>query len=157
MVERCRTTLRRTLGHALQAGFIDRSSSWQGWSFFGDHLAPSRIGRNESQLIQQLLRDPRGGSRGEVFQLVDDLGASDADEVHLVNDGVLPQASSALAAKLTAIQAYETVCAQLGGCIRLAALPFVTSGFSRARGCRMVPQKEVPHDHLSLATGARDR
>ena len=108
-------TLRRTLDHALQAGFIDRSSSWQGWSFFGDHLAPSRIGRNEAQLIQQLLRDPRGGSRGEVFQLVDDLGASDADEVHLVKDGVLPHASPDLAAKLTAIEAYETFCAQLEG------------------------------------------
>ena len=108
-----RDKLNRTLERALKEGAIDRSSAWQGWSFFGDHLLPSQIGRGEAKFIRKLLQDARGGSRGEVFRLVDNLRDSDAEEVRLVKDGLRPHASEELAVRFAAIEAYEAFCERL--------------------------------------------
>ena len=39
-----RTALRSAVVDALSKGYADRSNGWQGWSFFLEHLLPSRIG-----------------------------------------------------------------------------------------------------------------
>ena len=105
-----RGSLRRALGDALEKGFVARTPSWQAWRLFEAHLVPSQIGRDEASFIRMLLRDPRGNPRGEVFKLVSELGDFNVEEATLVEEGLLPQASPELTAKLNAIRAYEAFC-----------------------------------------------
>lgn len=111
-----RPLLRSAVKDGLSHGHTARSAGWQGWRFFADHLAPSRIGRREAQFIRQLLLDPVGDRREEVFRLLDlpdnEHLLSEESEAVIVRH-LLPQASPELARRLTAIEAFEEACADI--------------------------------------------
>jgi hypothetical protein len=109
-----KSTLRAAVEDALTDGYASRSSGWQGWAFFLEHLVPSRIGCQEAAFIRRLLEDPKGGTRGEVLALVD-ATAFDSDDVpeHVVAKEILRYSSEALKDGLVAIQAYEDYCRQI--------------------------------------------
>lgn len=111
-----RSLLRSAVKDSLSHGHTARSAGWQGWRFFADHLAPLRIGWREAQFIRQLLLDPAGDRREEVFRLLEM-----PDNKHLLSEEseavmtrhLLPQASPELARRLTAIAAFEEACADI--------------------------------------------
>jgi hypothetical protein len=111
-----RPLLRSAVKDGLSHGHTARSAGWQGWRFFADHLAPARIGRREAQFISQLLLDPAGDRREEVFRLLylpdNEHILSEESEAMMVRH-LLPQASPELARRLTAIAAFEEACADI--------------------------------------------
>lgn len=106
--------LRSAVEDGIKHGHTARSGGWQGWRFFADHLVPARIGEQEAHFIRQLLLDPAGDRREEVFRLLDL-----ANNLHLRDEAseanmmcyLLPQASPELARRFKAIKAFEEVCA----------------------------------------------
>jgi len=108
-----RQALRAAVEDGLQAGYSKRSTTWQGWAFFAGHLTPARIGKREAAFIRQLLCDPGGDRREEIFQLMEQLsgvaGASESSEAAIV-ERLLPHASHELARRFETIKAYEQVC-----------------------------------------------
>jgi len=116
-----RSVLRSAVGDAMTKGYTARSVSWQGWAFFLDHLIPSSIGPKEAALLDRLLKAPKGGTRGEVFTLVDsDDSEQDVPESSLVA-AIMPRASDELKVRLARVQAYEGFCS------------VVEAGFERLR------------------------
>ena len=111
-----RPLLRSAVKDGLSHGHTARSAGWQGWRFFADHLAPAHIGRREAQFMSQLLLDPAGDRREEVFRLLDlpdnEHLLSEESEALMVQH-LLPQASPELAHRLTAIAAFEEACADI--------------------------------------------
>jgi hypothetical protein len=109
-----RGLLRSAVEDGLEAGYADRSPTWQGWFLLTQHLAPGKVGRREAGLIRELLLDPRGDTRGEIFQLIEQSGnlqvADSGSEAALVSH-LLPQAGEELARRFNAIIAYEKFCA----------------------------------------------
>ncbi len=56
-----RLRLRRAVEDGLNKAAVARGPGWSGWTFFGRHLAPYRIGQGERQVIWRgLTRDSRG-------------------------------------------------------------------------------------------------
>lgn len=108
--------LRSAVKDGISLGHTARSAGWQGWRFFADHLTPARIGRREAQFIRQLLLDPSGDRREEVFRLLDLPHnahlLSEESEAIMVRH-LLPQSSPDLARRLTAIAAFEEACADI--------------------------------------------
>jgi hypothetical protein len=104
-----RQLLRSAVEDGLREGFSKRSGSWQGWSLLADHLAPAKIGAREAAFVYRLLLDSRGGSRGEVFDLLKSTPADDLSESAVVRDMLLPGASGELQSRLRAIVEYEAV------------------------------------------------
>lgn len=98
----------------ISLGHTARSVGWQGWRFFADYLAPARIGRREAEFLQQLLLDPAGDRREEIFHLLDlpdNLPLRDEESEAAITRHLLPQASPELARRLKAIRAFEESCA----------------------------------------------
>jgi hypothetical protein len=106
--------LRSAVEDGMSHGHTARGGGWQGWCFFADHLAPARIGEQEAHFIRQLLLDPAGDRREEVFRLLDipdNLHLRDeASEANMMQH-LLPQASLELAHRFRAIKAFEEACA----------------------------------------------
>jgi hypothetical protein len=106
--------LRSAVEDGIKHGHTARSGGWQGWRFFVDHLVPARLGEREARFIRQLLLDPAGDRREEVFRLLDipdNLHLQDeASEANMMRH-LLPQASPELAHRLRAIKAFEEACA----------------------------------------------
>jgi hypothetical protein len=106
--------LRSAVEDGISHGHTARGGGWQGWRFFADHLVPARIGEEEAHFIRQLLLDPAGDRREEVFRLLDT-----PDNLHLRDEAseanmmrhLLPQASPELAHRIMAIAAFEDSCA----------------------------------------------
>ncbi len=106
--------LRSAVEDGIKHGHSARGGGWQGWRFFANHLAPARIGEREAHFISQLLLDPAGDRREEVFRLLDL-----PDNFHLLDEKseatiarhLLPQASPELAHRLRAIAVFEEACA----------------------------------------------
>lgn len=111
-----RQVLRSAVADGLRAGYSACSPGWQGWQFFADHLAPGSIGPKEAQFLWNLLLDVTAGTRGEVFQLLEQPGnfafAEVNHEAKLIRH-LLPQASAPLAQRFRAIIAYEEFCTLL--------------------------------------------
>lgn len=109
-----RQSLRSAVEEGLAAGHTSRSGGWQGWSVLAHHLPPAEAGPNEAAYLLRLLRDPDAAPRGEVFELLGEVGAeSNASEQELAQNLLIPKASRELAARLKAIVAYEQVCGVL--------------------------------------------
>jgi hypothetical protein len=109
-----RQTLRSAVEDGLAAGYTSRSGGWQGWSVLARHLQPADAGPNEAAYLLRVLRDPEAAPRGEVFELLREVGTgSDASEQELAQNLLMPKASRELAARLKAIVAYEQVCGAL--------------------------------------------
>ena len=62
---------------ALNEGRVDRSSTWQGWDFFGQHLFPNKIPDQERATLVRMLSSSREANRNEVLRfLISDDGLS---------------------------------------------------------------------------------
>ena len=107
------TAMRRLLRFAVEDGLREgsskRSGGWQGWQMLADHLAPSTIGPGEATFIYRLLLDDRGGTRGEVFHLLESSPPDELPESTVVRDILLGRSSSDLKIRLRAISNFEAV------------------------------------------------
>jgi hypothetical protein len=114
-----RRILRAAVEEGLRASCTARKGGWQGWSFLAWHLAPGEMGPREAAFLRELLQDPRGDRRGEIFRLVGQpatLGrAAEVSEKVFIGH-LLPLSSEELAHRLRAIAAYEDVATLLDGC-----------------------------------------
>ena len=108
-----RQLLRAAVEDGLREACTKRSTAWQGWSILAEHLAPGLAGPSEAARIQELITDHGGGPRREVFGLMEHAPDGDLPESRLVLDWLLPKASKDLAHRLTAIAAFENMCALL--------------------------------------------
>ncbi len=109
-----RQTLRSAVEEGLAAGYTSRSGGWNGWAILARHLSPADAGPAEAAYLHRVLRDPEAAPRGEVFELLEEVGAGgDASEQELSRNLLIPKASRDLAARLEAIVAYEQVCGVL--------------------------------------------
>jgi len=108
-----RHLIRSAVEDGLLRGHSTRTSSWQGWGLLAKHLAPGTIGAAESAFIHRMVLDPKGGKRGEVFQLLEAFKNNDEPESNIVRDVLIPKASEELRDRLAAIDAYESVGALL--------------------------------------------
>ena len=102
----------------LRQGSSKRSGGWQGWQMLADHLVPSTIGPGEAKFIYRLLLDDRGGTRGEVFRLLESSPPDELPESTVVRDILLGRSSSDLKMRLRAISSFETVGTLLAFSIR---------------------------------------
>ncbi|MCX6922602.1 MAG: hypothetical protein NT154_05215 [Verrucomicrobia bacterium] len=107
VVERMREALRA----GLDEGRVARGGGWEGWDFFGNHLAPYEIGRREGRFLSQQLLADREGFRAEILQfLVSDQGKRVWRANHSerqFHGALLKRATPRLAELLRAIAAYE--------------------------------------------------
>jgi hypothetical protein len=106
--------LRSAVEEGLARGYTERGGGWQGWRFFAERLAPARIGAREAHYIRQLLLDPSGDRREEVFRLLElprNLHLADEGSEAVMIRNLLPQASPGLTTRLKAITAFEAACA----------------------------------------------
>jgi hypothetical protein len=102
---------------ALAAGQTERRGTWPGGEFFALHLLPGRVGRTEAALLWDLLVDPTGGPRREVFQQLRKpetrrILEERRDERVLIKH-LHKQVSPELRVRLDAIEGYEGVCRPL--------------------------------------------
>ena len=104
-----RQLLRCAVEDGLSRGYSTRKLGWQGWGLLAKHLAPGKISTKESASILQMILDPRGGTRGEIFHLLEGVKTKDEPESTIVRDVLIPDASAELRSKLIAIEAYEKV------------------------------------------------
>jgi hypothetical protein len=111
-----RQVLRSAIEEGLENGYTNCSVGWQGWSFFAQHLTPARIGTEEATFIRQLMLDPEGETRGEIFRLVEQLKNFKMPEVEneaVLVANILSQASEELSRRLRVIECYEQFCASV--------------------------------------------
>jgi hypothetical protein len=64
--------LHSAVRESLEAGEVKRSSSWQHWRFFRDHLAPHQAGEREGAVLRDALlaETERAGFRGAVLRFL---------------------------------------------------------------------------------------
>ena len=103
--------LRDALRLGLDQGSVARSNGWEGWSFFGRHLAPYQFGRRERRFLAEALLEDQKGFRREVLQfLVSQRGSrvwlSHRSERRF-HESLRAHASPTLRRLLRAIDAYE--------------------------------------------------
>lgn len=105
-----RGALRSAIELGLSNGYIDRSDGWRGWQFFARHLAPGNIGTSEAAALREVMVDDRGGSRGEMFNLLRKYRAGkegeNASEAKIAH-ALLGEASPDVTVRLKAIFAFE--------------------------------------------------
>jgi hypothetical protein len=108
---RVRQQLRDALRLGLDQGAVARGNGWEGWNFFGQHLAPYEFGRRERRFLADALLDDQKGFRREVLQfLVSERGSRvwlSRRSERRFQEGLRDQASPALRRLLRAIDAYE--------------------------------------------------
>lgn len=105
-----RGALRSAVEDGLRSGYINRSGAWQGWQFFVNHLVPAKIGKSEAEVLCGIMVDPRGETRGELFNLFGKYGSGkeeEKDDEATIAQNLLKDASCDLGARLKAIFAYE--------------------------------------------------
>ena len=107
ILEQLRDAVRAGLGE----GCVARGGGWEGWEFFGHHLAPIEIGRREGRFLRQQLLADQAGFRAEILRfLVSRQGrrAWRANNSELqFHRALLKKATPRLAELLWAIGAYE--------------------------------------------------
>ena len=109
-----RQTLRSAVEDGLAASCTKRSGSWQGWQLLAKHVAPANIGSKEAKFIRQLLKDSTAAPRGEVFDLLRNIGdTEDPSEDQISRAFLVPGSGKELNARLNAIACYEKTCALL--------------------------------------------
>ena len=72
-----RSLIQAAIKDALNKGRVDRSSTWKGWDFFGQHLFPNKIPDQERATLVRMLSSSREANRNEVLRfLISDNGLS---------------------------------------------------------------------------------
>lgn len=99
----------------LKAGATARSGAWFGWTFFFDHLEPTKAGPKESQLIWRQLMSGQTGFCREVLEfIVSKVGQplfQDQNMTERLRYAALKKvASSELRTRIATIECYERFC-----------------------------------------------
>ncbi|MFZ5565224.1 MAG: hypothetical protein ACOZBW_14370, partial [Thermodesulfobacteriota bacterium] len=106
-----KTQIQNAIKDAIQKGHIDRTATWQGWAFFGDHLFPNKIPEKERAFLTLMLSASAETSRNEVFRfLVSNKGQSSFKESwseKSFHQAFFPGATEETKRLLKAIQSYE--------------------------------------------------
>jgi hypothetical protein len=107
-----RAVIRSAVEDGLRDGYTNRSHAWPGWSFFVQHLLPlPKPGSEEVRFLRQLILDSTGGTRGELFTILEAHRDDGEPQSEVVIAGALLQKSSpGLARKLKTITAFESFC-----------------------------------------------
>ena len=99
---------------AIQKGHVARSSTWQGWGFFGEYLFPNKIPEKERLFLTDLLFSSADTSRNEVLRfLVSENGQAAFDESRsekTFHQALFHGATEETKRLLEAITSYETFC-----------------------------------------------
>ena len=107
-----RSLIQAAIKDALNKGRVDRSSTWQGWDFFGQHLFPNKIPDQERATLIRMLSSSREANRNEVlrFLILDDgLSAFLKERSEKgFHQALYEKASEDTKGLLEAIQSYET-------------------------------------------------
>lgn len=108
--EGMRGILRSAVEDTLAKGYVDRSSGWRGWEFFARHLAPSKTGLREAEILREVMLDEHGETRGELYSLLarhrTAMSNGNASEAQLAKM-LLGESSRELKRRLKAIFAFE--------------------------------------------------
>jgi hypothetical protein len=110
----CRTQIQGAIKDSIQKGHVDRSPTWQGWAFFGEHLFPNKIPEKERSILTRMLSSSADTNRNEVLRfLVSGKGQGVFDESRSeksFHQGLFPGATGETKRLLEAIQSYEIFC-----------------------------------------------
>ena len=68
--EKRRSQIHGAVQEAMAKGVVCRSWSWDGWSFFSDHLFPNEIAEQEKEMLQGFFAKNGDGSRAEVIRFL---------------------------------------------------------------------------------------
>ncbi len=109
--EKRRSQIHSAVQEAMAKGAVCRSWSWDGWSFFSDHLFPNEIPEQEKKILQGFFAKDGHGSRAEVVRfLVSKEGHSifskDSSEKHF-HAALKAQATAETRRLLETIEIYE--------------------------------------------------
>ena len=106
-----KTQIQSAIKDAIQKGHVDRTATWQGWTFFGDHLFPNKIQEKERALLTRMLSASGETSRNEVLRfLVSNKGQSSFNESWSeknFHQALFSGATEETKRLLKAIQSYE--------------------------------------------------
>lgn len=109
-----RTQIQGAIKDSLQKGHVDRSSTWQGWAFFGDHLFPNKIPEKERSILTRMLSSSADTNRNEVLRfLVSDEGQNAFNKSRsekIFHQALFPGSTEKTKRLLEAIHSYETFC-----------------------------------------------
>lgn len=109
-----RCQIQSAIKDAIQKGHVDRSSTWQGWSFFGDHLFPNKIPEKERSVLICMLTSSTEASRNEVLRfLVSGTGQTafaNGMSEKLFHKALCTKATDETKKLLEAIRSYEMFC-----------------------------------------------
>lgn len=107
-----RNQIQNAVKDAIHKGHVDRSSTWQGWVFFGEHLFPNKIPQKERSVLTRMLSASAETSRNEVIRfLVSDNGQAafaESQSEKTFHQALYVDATKETKRLLKAIQSYET-------------------------------------------------
>jgi hypothetical protein len=106
-----RSQIQNAIKDAIYKGHVDRSPTWQGWAFFGEHLFPNKIPPNERSVLTRKLMTSKYASRSEVLRFL----VSKNGQAPFVEDlsekafhqALYPEATEETKGLLEAIESYE--------------------------------------------------
>ena len=109
-----RSQIQVAIKDAIQKGHVDRSPTWQGWTFFGEHLFPNKIPDKERAIMARMLISSKESSRNEVLRfLVSDNGQAAFTESmseKAFHQSLYAEATEETKRLLKAIESYEIFC-----------------------------------------------
>jgi len=107
-----RQQLQAAMTDALKKGSIDRSGTWEGWNFFGNHLFPNAIPPLERDMLKRFLLSQKDSSRAQVIRfLVSDKGKKTfqiAKSERVFHKALMPFVDEETHHLIETIAAYET-------------------------------------------------
>lgn len=108
---RWRERIQAAINDGLAKGATDRSGSWEGWAFFGKHLAHTAVPPREAQVIRDALCRRGSGHRATLVEFIvspqgRELLAGQVSE-RKVHEDLMPGADGELRSLLETIGAYE--------------------------------------------------
>jgi hypothetical protein len=109
---RRRTQIHSAVQDAMSKGAVTRSTSWDGWDFFGDHLFPNEIPQKETEVLQRLFLSEKDSHRAEVIRfLISSKGSNiyqNTNSERNFHTALRTNSGKATHQLLDAIEAYET-------------------------------------------------
>ena len=65
-----RKQIQSAVNDAIHKGHVDRSPTWQGWDFFGEHLFPNKIPEKERYILIRMFSSSTETSRNELLKFL---------------------------------------------------------------------------------------